>query len=260
MERTAFDRFTEDLREWAEAHGDVVGLVAAGSAAGAARQPDEWSDHDIWVVTRDGCAEGLRADLRWLPEPDRIVLTYRETAHGVGAIYDDGHLVEAAVFDESELDVARVNTYRVLVGGEDMRQRVARLRVEAGTREPANELGRFLTQLVIGVNRAGRGERMSAHAMVKGRALETLLAVIGDVVPPDEPVQLDDLDRHRRFEAAYPHLAASIEDALALPVPDCADALLAVAETALAPSLDSWPAAGVAAVRQVITRARAASA
>lgn len=258
MERSEFRRFTADAQFWAERHPNVIGLVATGSGADVTHSPDEWSDHDLWVITNVGAAEGLRRDVRWLPEADRIVLTYRETEHGVGVIFDDGHLVEVAVFGVDELAAARVNDYRVLVGGEEVEARIRALGVDRATASAENELGRFLAQILIGLNRYGRGERLSAHAVVRGRALETLLGVVTATVDPESHVPLDDLDRHRRFESAFPTLAAEIEAALHAPIPACATALIDIAERHVAPRLRDWPAAGVAAVRRVIARAESA--
>jgi lincosamide nucleotidyltransferase len=111
----AYTAFTETLRARLEADPRVVGLVALGSMARRDYEPDRWSDHDFFVITNAGEQEAFRADLSWLPFSSRIVFSYRETPHGVTALYEDGHLVEFAVFDPGELPVARVNRYRVLL-------------------------------------------------------------------------------------------------------------------------------------------------
>jgi hypothetical protein len=255
MDRSSYDRFTAALQSWAELEPVVIGLIAAGSAAGNSHDPDEWSDHDFWVVTSEGAAEPLRRDLGWLPYADRIAMTYRETEHGVGAVYDDGHLVEVAVFTVNEMTVGRLNDYRVLSGDAEFQSRLVPLMSRRPAAEPADEAGRFLAQLLIGLGRHGRGEDLSAHAMVRARALETLLGLIAAVVPPETSAPLDDLDRHRRFEAAYPSIAPHILALLRLEVPGCAEGLIDVAERTVAPRMSDWPVRGVDAVRRVLARA-----
>ena len=66
MNRADYDRFTEHLRAWADVHSEVLGLVALGSMAGMRRQPDQWSDHDFWVVATDEAAAAIRDDRTWL--------------------------------------------------------------------------------------------------------------------------------------------------------------------------------------------------
>ena len=139
MDRSSYDRFTAALQSWAELEPVVIGLIAAGSAAGSSHDPDEWSDHDFWVVTSEGAAEPLRRDLGWLPYADRIAMTYRETEHGVGAVYDDGHLVEVAVFTVNEMTVGQLNDYRVLSGDADFQSRLVPLTSRRPAAEPADE-------------------------------------------------------------------------------------------------------------------------
>lgn len=57
----------------------------------------------------------MRSTSSWLPHAERIALWFPETPHRCKAVYDDGHLVEYAVFTPDELQVARVNDYRVLL-------------------------------------------------------------------------------------------------------------------------------------------------
>ena len=104
MDPSTYDRFTTELVAWAESMPSVIGFVAVGSMADRSHSPDEWSDHDFWVVTTDEAAPTVRNDPSWLPDRDRIVVFFNDTQHGRSAIYDDGHLIEMAVFGDSELE------------------------------------------------------------------------------------------------------------------------------------------------------------
>ena len=115
MDLERYRSFTRQLRARLESDTRVLGLVAVGSMAEAGRTPDAWSDHDFFVITVPGVQESFRQDLAWLPDAERIVLKVRETAHGLKVLYEDGHLLEFAIFDEAELHLARVNDYRVLL-------------------------------------------------------------------------------------------------------------------------------------------------
>jgi hypothetical protein len=42
---------------------------------------------------------------------------YRETEHGLKVLYRGGHLLEFTVFSENELQMARLNRYRILAEG-----------------------------------------------------------------------------------------------------------------------------------------------
>src|SRR5439155_1580337 len=120
--------FSERLRERLATDERVLGLVALGSMSGEP-PPDQWSDHDFFVISRPGEQERMRTELSWLPDGEEIVLAYRETAHGVKVLYRDAHLLEFAVFDPEEMSVARINRFRVLLdrGGVAERTRALRL-------------------------------------------------------------------------------------------------------------------------------------
>src|SRR4029079_1817965 len=92
----------------------AIGLVAVGSMDHRDYAPDEWSDHDFFVLAQPRQQEATRNGLSWLPRRERVALRFRETEHGVSVIYDDGHLLEFAVFDLEELGLASVNRYRIL--------------------------------------------------------------------------------------------------------------------------------------------------
>lgn len=236
MNPARYQEFTDHLISWAERTDDVIGLVAVGSMAGGARRPDEWSDHDFWIVVTSGAA-ALRADQSWLPEAGRILLAYRETQHGTNVVYDDGHLIEYAVFEDAELEIASANSYGVLVDKADIEPRIRAIVSSTTERQHVDDLatvfGRFVGQLVIGVTRFGRGEDLSAESMVKKWALEHLLVLLAGAVEPETTVSLDNLDPRRRFEQAYPSLGRALLDASSSPVPAAARTMVAVAENHL---------------------------
>jgi hypothetical protein len=265
MNPDAYQAFTARLTERAAADPEVVGLVALGSMSGEPPLADAWSDHDFFLVTRHGAQERFRADPGWLPDADRIVLWHRETAHGLKAIWDDGHLAELAVFDPDELALARVNRYRVLLDRADVAARLAAVReatrARAAVEQPDDRWlgGQLLGNLLVGALRAARGEVLSGHLFVRSYALAHLLALARRHAPAAAGAAPDDLDPFRRAERAFPALSREIEAALARPVPASALALLDAAERALG-ARAPWPGAAAAAVRRRIREAeRAAS-
>ena len=58
----AYAAFTEALRARLEADPRVVGLVALGSMARRDYEPDRWSDHDFFVITRAAEAVARRIE------------------------------------------------------------------------------------------------------------------------------------------------------------------------------------------------------
>jgi len=248
MRRDEYDRFTDQLRARLEPDPRVLGLVALGSMSGEPPLPDEWSDHDFFVVTRPGEQERMRNDLSWLPRAGEIVLAFRETEHGVKAVYRDAHLLEFAVFDPDELRLARVNRYRVLFDRADLETRMRALR-ERTAREarPADARwlrGQLITGLLVAVGRYRRGERLSGRARLQAAAAD--LVQLASTSLPARPGSVpDSLDPLRRVEAAWPRFAAALDEALALPPPAAALRMLALAR-----ELPEFPAEAAAVLER----------
>jgi hypothetical protein len=253
-------QLTEALRERLAGEPDVLGLVALGSMSGDPPLPDDGSDHDFFVVTRPGAQERFRSRLDWLPNPDHVVLSFRETAHGVKALYRSAHLLEFAVFDPDELQVARVNRYRVLLDRADVTARMWAVREESARASAADRpddgwlMGQLLTSLVVGAGRFRRGERLSAHQMVKVAALGHLVRLLARHVPAARPEGRDDLDPFRRFEAAWPGMGRELGEALLRELPEAASALLAVAVRELSGRLAAFPLEAASAVAAFLTK------
>ncbi len=246
MTPEAFAAFTRELHDRLEADARALGLVALGSMAARDYQPDAWSDHDFFVITKPGDQESFRVDRSWLPSAGKIVFSYRETPHGVKALYSDGHIVEFAVFEPQEIPLARVNRYRVLLDRVDIERRLADVAAAtaAGTDARSDDawlLGQFLTALLAGAARSARGERLSGQLLVQSHAVRPLLILLARYIPSDRRSLLDNLDPFRRFEIAYPDLARELEMHLRREVPDSARGLLDLASRELAARLPNFP-------------------
>lgn len=259
MTPTAYADFTERLRAHLEREPDVLGLVALGSMSGEGAPADAWSDHDFFVVVAPGAQERFRSDLAWLPDAGTIALAFRETAHGLKVLFASGHLAEFAVFDPEELHLARVNRYRVLLDRADVARRMAQVRAATAAAGPATatpaddryQIGQFLTNLLVGVGRWRRGERLSGDLLVRSGAVGHLLRLLAARIPADDPAAADGLDPFRRVERAWPRIAAGIHAALEGDTPAAAAGLLGIARRELQARME-WPTAAAEAVERTI--------
>ena len=262
MDTTQYRRFIDEIAAVAGDHDQIIGLVALGSTADESRSPDEWSDHDVWVITKDGAATEVRDDPNWLPDADRIVGHFVETVHGRSIVYADGHLVELAVFEDHELEIARANDFRVLYDAGGIEDRVAAIaqRTRADTADAGADgfaAGRFVTQLIIGLGRYGRGELLSANQLIQELAVASLLQAIAAADDSPSASVLDNLDPHRRFEHVHPAAAARIVAALRQPLIDVAVSLIDIGEQLLMGRIDALTPDVFEALRNAAARARA---
>jgi hypothetical protein len=223
------------LTERASADDRVVGLVAVGSMAERDYSPDGWSDHDFFLISLPGEQEGLRQDLRWLPRHERIVFSFRETDHGLRVLYDDGHMLEFAVFDVEEIALAGVNRFRVLLDRGGVEAATVHVRDHPRPQRHDDHLfGMVLAAALVAVGRGRRGEVLSAAFLVTW-GLTYLTRLIARVVPSQNASILDNFDSLRRFERVYPALGEELAAAVRLAPPEAARRLLDVLERELRP-------------------------
>lgn len=263
MNLTEYNQLTEELRQKLDDDPRVLGLIAVGSMAQQNTQPDDWSDHDFLVITIHGVQEDMRQDLSWLPRYDDLTFHFRETEHGVKALYRGGHLLEFAVFNEDELQMARLNRYRVLIDKAELTPRLMELElatqdfVAHGRSDPHKRFAEFLMNIFVGVGRQARGEALSARQFIKTYALTHLLHLLRESVPADDVHLLDNLDPFRRFEIVYPALGAELNQILAQDTLSSAENLLQLATNQLRPYLVHFPETAVTEVHQHIAKAKA---
>jgi hypothetical protein len=255
MDLVPFRELSARLTANLSARPEVRGLIFLGSAADGARTPDEYSDHDFFVVAED--AEQLRNNLDWVPDHLRLVWVHRETAHGLKLLYDDGHLLELAVFTSAELGWARGDTWRVAFdrGGQPsleqhLRENLTRVRPPPSDRSWLLRQG--VLDLVIGARRWARGERLAAHRRVFADALPKLLEVLVTHVPAEHPELVDPLDPLRRVELSRPALGRAVGEVLLWPADRAAAALFELVVATVTPTADTLPSSVVATVRQAL--------
>jgi hypothetical protein len=227
-----FLAYSDQLRINLDSRPEVVGLVFLGSAADTSRV-DQWSDHDFFVISVDEQAEALRQNLDWLPNHEAISIAVRETDHGLKVVYQDGQVLEFAVFKDSELDTVSAGEFAVALDKCNLQQRM-QARAEKSLAKPVNpkvEFELFLCQLLIGVGRARRGEQLIAGQHIRSWAINNLLGLVRlNLAPvPGTEAIADNFTRYRRFEKQYPVLGEQIEAAQQLPLEACARQLLHLA-------------------------------
>jgi hypothetical protein len=217
-----------NLRE----HPDVLGLVFLGSSADTTRA-DEWSDHDFFVVTHSGKQEFFRKDLSWLPHHEAIVLSLRDTAHGLQVLYDSGRLLEFAVFDVDELSAyARANAFSVAFDKADITKRMQEaVQPTQSSEDLPPRINKMLTAMVVCVGRYARGERFNARSLFESLIIPQCLYLLKRVTPPEVEVT-DNLDLTRRLEQSHPALADFLEQTRKLPLLEAVKQIIDTVESA----------------------------
>jgi hypothetical protein len=243
-----------------EASGRALALLGLGSVGAELDRADRFSDLDFFVVARPGQVEALLDDLSWLG--GGLIQAFRNTPDGFKVLFAGGVFGEFAVFDEAALRGAAFVNARVVWRAPDAPADLPlHPRPQAARTEPlsaaqrAHHLGEALTNLLIGVRRFRRGERLSAWQFTQVYALGHALALAADATTP-QPGWADAFGLERRFEVRFPAVAARLDACLPglVGMPGAALAILDLLESL---DLMGWQeAAGLAA--QVRREAREA--
>lgn len=249
--RADFESFLARVEAGLEGRPGIVGLVGMGSTAERDRV-DEWSDHDLALITVEGRQDAHRAAASWLPDAERIAIEVHEHHGGVKVVYDDGHVVEYGVASVAELGGWAANAYDVRIDRGGISETMAAVGAAPAPMgpDPQRDLGILLAVALIGVGRARRGERLSANALIRGVAAEAFARAIAASVVPELDARLDSLDATRRFDLAYPAVAERMDALLASPVEDCARGLVDLAVDVLGIGGAGVPLRGLTAVRR----------
>lgn len=256
MQPSAYKAFTQQLTTSLQQWDNVLGLVLLGSTANVSHAPDEWSDHDFFVITKKGVQEQFRTQYDWLPQADQIVLAVRETQHGLKILYKNGHLLEYAVFDLDEIMLAKGNDYRVVFDKGGVAAAMQQIATTsdgpvATAVSVQRDMGMVLCLLVVGAGRVMRGETISGQVFIRTYAVDHLLSALLHVLDASDHTRLDNLDVYRRFESAFPVVGHQINAALNREPVAVALGLLEVFELYLS-EIDNFPAGAVATVRKLL--------
>lgn len=229
MEISKYNEFIEILQHSLEDDDRVLGLITLGSTASLKRKPDQWSDHDFFVIVKDNFEEYFRCMLDWLPYSENIIFHFRETEHGIKAIYQDGHLIEFAVFKAEELQCAKVNAFSILVDKSNLKQQVKQISVITNINMNLDNdylLGQFITNILLGIGRYKRGEQLSAHKSIKISALHHLIQFLSNSIQPVEQANIDNFDCFRRFEHNFPALGQELNHILLMDILSSAENMI----------------------------------
>lgn len=193
----------------------ALGLLALGSVGAQTSRLDAWSDLDFFVIVEPAAKAAFIGDLGWLQRAHPLAWAFQNTVDGHKALMADGVLCEFAVFAPDELRRATYAPGRWVWRRDD--------RVDAALERPAMPLpqrrdtawllGEALSNLVVGLRRHARGERLAAMRMVQVYALDRVLELAA-LAPPDTAapggVAGDPFNPDRRVETRLPLLAADL--------------------------------------------------
>jgi hypothetical protein len=197
---------------------DALALLGLGASGKEIARLDRWSDLDFFVLVREGAKRRYIDSLDWLAAAHPLIWHYQNTADGHKAVMQDGVFCEFAIFEIHELVRIPFAPGRFIWQREEVDDSLAvphvSLPAAGDTTTIANEA---LGNVLIGLQRAARGERLAALRMIQVYALDGVLELIdranatrGDKQSIDVMAARDPFSVVRRFERRHPKMTHAL--------------------------------------------------
>lgn len=200
----------DDIARSLRARPGAMALLALGSCGLETDRLDEHSDLDFFVLVEPGAKASFVQDVSWLAGDHALAFSFANTPDGRKALFEDGVFVEYAVFEPHELTNAAFAPGRFVWKREDVPDAWAApaLRPPADPPGVSWQVGEALTNLLVGLHRDARGERLVATRFVQQYAVDRVLAIAALEAPTEEGA--DVFSPERRFEQRFPSVAAAL--------------------------------------------------
>jgi lincosamide nucleotidyltransferase B/F len=192
----------------------ALALIGLGSVGLELERLDAYSDLDFFVIVEPGYKQVYLDDLQWLKRVCPIAYCFANTRDGYKVLFADGIFCEFAVFEPDELLAIPFAPGRIVwkqPGAPETLSQPAMEPTRAARRDPEWLLGEALTNLLVGLAREKRGEKLSALRFIQGYAVDRLLE-LADYVESPEGVAQDTFAHQRRFEQRHPGIARQAGD------------------------------------------------
>lgn len=195
----------DDLGSSLSSKEECLGLLALGSCGKELERMDDYSDLDFFVIVKNGHKDRYLRDLSWLSEIFPLAYQFRNTIDGYKVLYEDGIYAEFAVFTLDEMPEIGFSEGRFVFKKEDCE-------LSPLPNKPIQELKRteldfaineLLTNLLVGLMRERRGERLAAFRLIQVHAVDRLLSVL-HLIQTETPGFTDPYALDRRVETRFP--------------------------------------------------------
>ena len=157
---------------------DVFAFIGLGSMHDLSRL-DAYSDIDFFIIVQSqDDKKRYMEDMSWL-EVQPIIFSYIETKDGLKVIYDDGILLEFAVFTMDELkhipfQEGTVYYKKAFINEHDLKPQIKSFHSVDLNKAISN----CLSNLYVGLLREHRGEHVAAFLMIQVYATSHLLKIL----------------------------------------------------------------------------------
>jgi hypothetical protein len=194
-------------------NADALALLALGSVGMETDRLDNWSDLDFFVLVRDGAKQRFIGNLDWLAAAQPLAWHFQNTVDGHKALMTDGVFCEFAVFEVHELSRIPYAPGRFVWRRSEIEESLASPTLPLpAQRESTWLVGEALSNLIIGLQRLARGEKLAAMRMIQVYSLDRVLEYLElQQAVSNEPLATRDVfNIDRRVELRSPQATRAL--------------------------------------------------
>ncbi len=206
------DRLASIARELS-GREDALALLGLGSVGAETDRLDAWSDLDFFVLVGEGAKGRYVGNLDWLAGAHPLLWHFQNTVDGHKALMADGVFCEFAVFEIQELSGVPYAPGRFIWRRDGVDEALAWAERPLPARHDADWLiGEALSNLIVGLHRHARGEKLSAMRLVQVHCLDRVLEFLEQQQAPshDSAGARDPFNVDRRIEMRCSQAASAL--------------------------------------------------
>ena len=216
--------------------GQITEIIAMQPQAMAIISPHECTkstsikDNDcdicLVVLVENGSEAELLKDTRWLADIQHIAYEFKRSPGHFRFLFSDGVFCDFTVLEEQNLELDKLAACQVLWQKETtstpLVSHVEFLQNDRTINKHEEScwlLGEFLTNLLIGLRRYSKGDKLSAFYLIQHNALSQLLELVGKWENGPKRVAANDANGNsafgsdeESFESSYPQLVPLVEE------------------------------------------------
>jgi lincosamide nucleotidyltransferase B/F len=201
----------DDMGDYLKNCEDTMGLLGVGSVGVELSRLDEYSDLDFFLIVKKGSKSKYLDSLFWLDDVYPLTYSFKNTVDGYKILFADGIYGEFAVFEEDEMDAISYSEGRWIFKKKEcivpkIQSKPFQSLYSDNIDHAINEI---LTNLLVGLQRYHRKERLAAQRMIEVHALDRLLSILPSIYI-GEDVHVDKFNLDRRIEFRFPAFAKKL--------------------------------------------------
>lgn len=164
----------------------------------------------------------LHKDIHWLADIQHIAYEFKRSPGHFRFLFSDGLFCDFTVLDENELDLSSLQNGEILWQKDacpaQLNAALSSSEVQGSHNSVIKHeescwlLGEFLTNLLIGLRRYSKGDKLSAFYLIQHNALTQLLELVDKWEAKDGTGEASTVRTDGSFETNYPQLVPLVEE------------------------------------------------